>query len=780
MQSYKLHPMAVAIAAACLCIASAHAQETTEVGKIIVTGEGDKLGAGQLIEEDLPKAKSTVTKAAIDKARASTNPFQLLNLAPGVNASSTDATGLFGGSLRVRGFNSDQMGFTIDGAPVNDSGNFAVYPQEYTDSENLCELFVTQGASDTEAPHVGASGGNVGLVTCAPEDQHRLRVAQSLGQLNFHRTFVRYDTGLIGNYKAFLSYSKSGVDKFKGKGKADRDHVDLKLEGKTGPVKLSAGLLYNRAYNNNFMAMSLSQLAANGRDWDYSTTAPQHATPVNGTAQTDVAPNPAYYKYAVNPFENYLATAKAEVQVASNGTVSVAPYFWYGYGTGGVEQNTLTESSSATTLGRGIADMNGDGDSLDKVLIYRGSVTRTYRPGVNLATTWLLDNQKINAGIWFERARHRQTQPATSVDNNGNIANAWLDDDSALIRHQDGTFYQGRNQLTVSTGSSYFVQDAIDLGNRMQVVPGVSYREIKRDFTNYANDGTKAYYEIHKKYSQWLPSLGFKYQFSEQWQGYATIARNFRAPSNFEYQGLVTSATIVNGVPTTAVINYAAADRVKSERSTNLDLGARYHGDSLTGSASVFYVDFANRIASGYDPVSAGTYDINVGGSKIKGLELELGTVPVGGWSTYVSLTYTKSTVNDDLRTGAATYAATSGKLFPDTPEWMLGNTIQYAVGPFTANLQTKYTGRRYTTLVNDQYVGGYTLSDLNLAYQFGNFGMMKHPMVRVNVSNLFDRNYEMLNIGSGSNIAITSTATSPTIYVGAPRFASVSFQADF
>jgi iron complex outermembrane receptor protein len=100
-----------------------------------ITGEGDQLGNGLMIEEDGAKAKSTVTKAAIDKARPSSNPFQLLELQPGVNAYSQDATGLFGGNLCVRGFNSDQMGFTINGAPVNDSGNFAVYPQEYSDAE---------------------------------------------------------------------------------------------------------------------------------------------------------------------------------------------------------------------------------------------------------------------------------------------------------------------------------------------------------------------------------------------------------------------------------------------------------------------------------------------------------------------------------------------------------------------------------------------------------------------------------------------------------------------
>ncbi|MBK7614652.1 MAG: TonB-dependent receptor plug domain-containing protein [Burkholderiales bacterium] len=272
------HPHAIALALMALT-SVAQAQQSTTIDKITVTGEGDKLGAGLMVDEDAPKARSTVTKAVIDKQRPGSNPYQALTYLPGVNANSQDATGLFGGNLRVRGFNSDQMGFTINGAPVNDSGNFAVYPMEYTDSENLCEMFITQGATDTEAPHVGASGGNVGMNTCAPKDKMGGRVAVSLGQLNFHRFFLRGDTGKLGDFKGFLSYSNSQVDKWKGSGKADRNHIDAGAEYKLGNTTFNASLLYNRAVNNNIGSMNPGTLANLGYYADFAATPPQHATP---------------------------------------------------------------------------------------------------------------------------------------------------------------------------------------------------------------------------------------------------------------------------------------------------------------------------------------------------------------------------------------------------------------------------------------------------------------------------------------------------------------------
>jgi iron complex outermembrane receptor protein len=245
---------------------------------------------------------------------------------------------LFGGGLRVRGFAGDQMGLTINGAPVNDSGNFAVYPQEYTDSENLCEVFVTQGSTDTDAPHVGASGGNLGMVTCSPKDKFGMRTAVSKGQLNYQRAFVRVDTGKFGpsDAKAFVSYSKTSADKFKGPGEANREHIDFAAEVRpSADVFLSASLLYNKAVNNNIRAINNAQIAQYGTGFDFSSVIPQHLTPLAGTAQLESSPADAYYQCNINPFRNYLFTSKAEFKVNKDLTLSAEPYFWYGYGTGG-------------------------------------------------------------------------------------------------------------------------------------------------------------------------------------------------------------------------------------------------------------------------------------------------------------------------------------------------------------------------------------------------------------------------------------------------------------
>ena len=238
--------------------------------------------------------------------------------------------------------------------------------------------------------------------------------------------------------------------------------------------------------------------------------------------------------------------------------------------------------------------------------------------------------------------------------------------------------------------------------------------------------------------------------------------------------------TYVNGVGTSTG---SLPLTVKQETSINLDVGARYRGDLFRASATAFYNKFKDRIASSFDLIEQLTHDFNVGDSVTRGLELEAGTVPIGGFSAYGSLTYTKSTLDSDMPKSATTFYPTAGKQFPDTPKGMAALSLQYANGPYLINVAGKYTTSRFLTLTNDVAIPGFTTFDLNAAWKLPNPSAtgFKNPIVRLNVSNIFSKQYFMANAGSGSNITIVGSPTgAPFYYAGAPRFTSVTFQVDY
>jgi len=769
----RLSMVAIACQLACMGISTAQAQEVSneQTSSTQVTITGKKVGMGLMVQENAPKARSTITAEELAKQRPTGNAYEALELMPAVNSYNYDATGLFGGGLTLRGFNSDQIGATINGVPVNDSGSFSVYPQEFVDQENTCTQFVTQGSTDVDSPQIGATGGNFGITTCDPSKTQRFRVMQTVGGLNLSKTYLRYDTGMLSDNRSrlFISYSHAQADKWKGEGGAKRDHVDFGFRTDFDKFNSVSGVvLYNRAINQNISTFNLADLAKNGYYYDYATTFTGHVAPTPGKAGSDANPAfaDAYYQLTKNPFENVIASVTGKMRIGENTDVKVIPYYWYGYGTGGNQQRLQTESAFLNPVtGKNTAgvDLNGDGDTLDKVIVANSSVTRTNRPGITASLTHQLDNHQLLAGFWYERATHEQFGPMVAVDANGNAADIWLKD--GRINRPNGTPFQSRDWKTISTAYQFFAQDTISLMNdKLTVNAGVRVPTMKRDFTNYASEGWATPYNIEKSYTEVLPQLGARYQIDNSNQVFASLAKNMKVPPNFVYSNLA----VVNGVAVLPV-------DVKAETSYNLDIGYRHQSDKLTAQATVYSVDFRDRQATAYDPISNTSSLSNVGKVKTQGFELELGNTPINGWSFYGSVGYANSEIKDNLVVSKTVTQPTAGKKMPLTPEWKAGLSAQYETAVWYARLKTKYTSSQQATLVNDEEVPAYTLVGFDAGYQFPNTSWLKKPTLRLSISNLFNEKYR--NPSSQSKV---NAAAGVFYYLGAPRLTSVTFSADF
>jgi len=128
----------------------------------------------------------------------------------------------------------------------------------------------------------------------------------------------------------------------------------------------------------------------------------------------------------------------------------------------------------------------------------------------------------------------------------------------------------------------------------------------------------------------------------------------------------------------------------------------------------------------------------------------------------------------------------TQGKEMPDTPNWLSGLNLKYNGGNWYVFGEAKYTGKRYTTLVNDDSLGGYTLFNAGAGYTMQSTSWVKNPTLRLNVYNLFDKSYLSMSSSSGSLLTSNAVdlpgikASTPSFYVGGPRSLTVSLAADF
>ncbi|XHS76356.1 TonB-dependent receptor [Burkholderiaceae bacterium UC74_6] len=810
----------LSLAVMALAMSAAHAQTTApaaedkdsatprvqddkvRLGTVVVVGSGNKLGSGLMVNDDSVKNRSIATKASLEKEPSTGNIYQSISMLPGVNTYNNDATGLFGGGLTIRGFNSDQIGFSVNGVPVNDSGNFAVYPQEFIDKENVCQATVAQGSTELETASGSASGGSVGIITCDPEDKRRVRFAQTLGDLNLTRTYVRLDSGRFMNdmAKLFISYSHTEADKWKGKGKAKKDHIDFGFSLDLSPDnKILGSVLYNRAVNNNILSNSMATAAANYYT-DYDTPFVPHKTPGAG-AQVDVAattPN-VFWGTSLNPFENVIASVSGSFKLAENTYLKVQPYMWYGFGNGGWSEVALKENGgllgAATNGTRTLTavDLNGDGDTLDTWKIARSSVTKTQRPGVTAEISTTIGSHYLKFGAWFERAQHRQTQPGVQFNADGTPADMWLQ--TGCVQRADGSCYEFRDQKTISTAHQAYVSDQFSfMDDRGMLYLGVRVPTLKRDVTNYANEsgnasytsatattgGTTVYkdYQISRSYTKALPQIGVRFNLDASNQVYANVSKNFRAPPNIAFTG--NNVRFVNGVITPWA-------EIQPETTTMTDVGYRFQSSMGSLSVTYFNSDFKNRQATAIDPNTQLSVYTNAGRVNNHGIELEAATKVYNGFSAYASVTAQKSEMKDDIVATKTVTLPTTGKQFATTPKYLAALAIQYEQGPLYVRAKGKYTGSQYASLMNDEAAPAYRVFDLEGGYKLGDFGMMKAAQVRVNVTNITNKRY--LSPSSGillnaktyvtpTNVSYTSSGA--FYYEGAPRMATITLSADF
>lgn len=788
-QQPKLRLSLIALACQLACVSvSAYAQTADEAvapkPQVVITGK--KIGMGLMVTEDAPKARSTITAEELEKQRPTGNAYEALEMLPSVNSYNYDATGLFGGGLSLRGFNSDQIGATINGVPVNDSGNFAVYPQEYVDQENTCSQFVTQGSTDVDSPQVGASGGNFGIVTCKPEDVQRVRIMQTIGQLAAHKTFVRYDTGFLSDKrsKAFISYSLAEADKWKGTGKAHREHIDAGVSYEWDRFNyIAATLLWNEAKNNSINNLTLKEINENGYYYDTSPTFVGHMTPVAGTAQVEKTQTPPFYGLYNNPFRNGIFSATAKFRLGENTDIKVVPYYWYGFGNGGIQQNARSETSflnSVTNKNTASVDLNGDGDFKDTILVAYASVTRTQRPGVTASVTHTFGNNEVLAGLWYEKATHQQTAPMVKINQDGTY-DVWLQQNKIL--RPDGNPFENRDNRTISTAYQAFVQDTLSLiDGKVLINAGVRTPHVKRDVTNFASEGNQnATYNITRTYDSVLPQFGVRYKLTNDDQVFMSVAKNMKAPPNFVFSNVGTNVVFVGGVPT-------LTRDVDAETSWNTDIGYRHQDNRFIATFTAFGVNFKNRQAGYFDPVASSNYYTNIGDVKTKGFEIEANNMPINGWSLYGSFGYLKSEIQNDMLVPQKNPALTgilptAGKELPGSPRLKAGLSIEYSQNAFWARVKAKATSEQQVTFANDEIAApGYTTFGIDAGYTFPNFGLLKRPKLTLNASNITNKQYR--NPGSGipnttKFPGAVDATTTLRYYMGAPRFVSLTLSMD-
>src|SRR5258708_3598191 len=282
-----------------------------------------------------PTANTLADKAMISAQQSPvSSALNATKYLPGVNLSQGDT---FGGDdwstrLTIRGFNENQLGFTIDDVASGFTGYAGgAKPNRYVDIDNIGKVIVSQGAADISSASNQALGGTLAYYTDTPTDVAGLNTKFTFGSFNTTRVFFRIDTGkFAGDNKAFISFSTEQNDNWVGHyvgGNAaltKRLHLDAKEVSQFGNVKATFyASLDNVNPEVNYQGVTRQQFAQDPRNDQLTFT-------FTGNPSIDQNYAPTWTTIRTNS----LVYAKFELPATKDFLISFQPYWAHQNGKG--------------------------------------------------------------------------------------------------------------------------------------------------------------------------------------------------------------------------------------------------------------------------------------------------------------------------------------------------------------------------------------------------------------------------------------------------------------
>jgi iron complex outermembrane receptor protein len=727
--------------------------------EVVVTGS--RLSeARTAIGTDHATATVAITSDALLSAPAGITGLKMLESLPGFNVQANDALGMyeFGNSVSVRAFNFQQIGFLLDNLPMGRSDQFGGSPiYRYVDNENLESVTASAGAGDVALPSYSSLGPIVNYVTTSPAEDFGLRASQTFGSDSLRRTFARIDSGEHGGLSGYLSGSRIRGDLWRGPGTISRDHFEGKLRYRFGEHELTLQAVHNDYFDYDSPSINLAQyngtandlFGRSGRDFSYLGTVPDLPEAVPGVPFSHTAYN-QYYRQAINSRDDRLYSVSLISPLTATLELRVRGYYEDKDGFG------VSPEAYATSL----ANHNNQRDIVPGLTAPRGlqyglSTVGGVRKGLTTSAEYQLGVHTFSAGVWIEQDDYHRTQARYNHEN-GDPAGAPLLDEPVHLQ---------RDYVSTRDTVQFFVKDVISLvDDRLRLDLGFKAIDIDYQITGYRNPGDYIAQRTPTLKDNWrdsfLPQVGLVFDLTSREQIFASYSENLALPRGAD-DVFSAASPLVPGP--------------EAEEARNVEIGVRANRATFNASLVAYHTQFDNRLQSFAAPVpgttTTETFFQNVGGVKSYGAELS------GQWKP--ELFNGKAYFNANLSHNVAKFEDSYSTLdikdnrVPDFPRWLAQAGITLEPSPAALiNISARYIGPRETNFTNTERIGGYTVVnayvDIGDGFRFGPFNALK---ARVNVDNIFDRDY----LGTIN----TTTNTPATFRPGPARTVQLTISAE-
>lgn len=736
------------------------AETTADGGEITVYGKGEVRQVTEIGAKD------------IQLTTAGSSPFVALRKLPGVNFQSADPFGTYEWSTRItlRGFNQNQLGFTLDGVPLGDMsyGNTnGLHISRAIIADNIGSSRVSQGAGALGTASTSNLGGTIEFFSRDPQDELGIAGNITYGDSDTLRVFGTLDTGDLGGFKAYISAAHIDADKWKGFGTQRSTQVNAKLVANLSPTTTFTGFVnFSDRKENDYQDLSLDMIDRLGLGWDNISDNWPLAVRLafiganRGDTGLVVGPNTfgttypapirtiddAYFD-AAGLRRDWLASARIDQQFGDAVSAGVQAYLH-------------TNKGQGSWITPYVASPGGVPLSL------RTTEYEIERIGVLADLEAELGAHTFSIDLWYENNDFEQARRFYSMGTSQTVPGA-----SALDYQSNPFFTQWNNAYNTRT-FQYAVQDQWEVSDAFTVTAGVKGQSVKLEATAInPNPSPLAVGEI-KSDDFFLPQIGVLYALGGGSEIFASFTQNQRA---------FTAAATTGPFATSAAGFAALRDRIEPEKTNTYEVGFRFGEGQLSGVIAAYLVNFQNRllaIPQGPGIVGNAALLSNVGDVRSIGAEIGLQWQPVRDFTITGSYAYNENTYRDDvINQSGEVVQRTAGRTVVDSPESIANLEMAYDNGQFYARANANYTSERFFTFSNDRSVEGRVLVDALIGFRLNSDNRLLDGLaIEGTVTNLFDEEY----VGTIGSNGFGFSGDNQTLLAGSPQQFFVTLRKDF
>ena len=280
------------------------------------------------------------------------------------------------------------------------------------------------------------------------------------------------------------------------------------------------------------------------------------------------------------------------------------------------------------------------------------------------------------------------------------------------------------DQLERVASTGLFVQDEINVSDRLEVTLGLRYDDIEFDVSDvFLTDGNDS---GARSIDDVSPSIGFLYDVGSQHGVYGSIATAFETPTTTEFANPDGSGGF--------------NPSLEPQKSTSYELGLRGGlNESSRYELVVFKIDVDDELIPFEIASSPGRdFFANAGKSERRGIELSISAEPIAGLNLALAYTWSKFEFDTFIDSNGNDF---SDNTIPGIPKIFAHADISYVhESGFFAAVDALYTDDLFADNANSAEVRGSTVANMRLGLKRSFDRLDIEPFI--GVSNVFDTDY--------------------------------------